>query len=145
MFDDDGRNTEKYKDPDISRISVPANLILGPHATSLVKDVVSDVAELLPVPFNDEVWSLLNVYNVIGAVDKSNCQYKIRKNGKVGSLQKLAFYPDKVPHAKLFKVPENPTSVYFAEHHPDDSADNFKNIVEKNKLSGIKFISVWEN
>ncbi len=144
-YEENNSNIEKYKDPDISLISHPGSLILSPNTANIVKTVINDVAELLPVSFNNETWSLLNVYNVIDAVDKPNCQYKIRKNGKVGRLKKLAFFPDKIPHAKLFKVPENPASIYFAEHHFNDSENNFKNIIEKNKLFGIKFIKVWEN
>jgi len=142
-YDESDSNIEKYKKPDISLISHPGSLILSPYASDIVKPAISGVAELLPVSFNAEIWSLLNVYNVVNAVDKENCQYKIRKNGKIGRLKKLAFLSEKIPHAKLFKVPENPASNYFAEHHQDDSENNFKKIIEKNNLFGIKFVKVW--
>lgn len=144
-FDDDGRNLDKSKDPDISYISTASSLILTPHTSDIIRPVINEVAELLPVSFNGELWNLLNVYNVIDVLDKKNCEYDIRKNGQVGRLKKLAFRPDKVPHAKLFKIPERRSRIYFAEHHPDDSENNFKNIVEKNKLFGIEFVKVWEN
>jgi len=144
-FDDDGRDLGKYKDPDISYISMASSLILNSHAKELTAPAVNDVAELLPIPFNNEYWYLLNIYNVISVLDKQNCEYDIRKNGQIGRLKKLSFLPDKVPHAKLFKIPERRSRIYFAEHQPDNSDNNFKNIVEKNKLFGIEFIKVWEN
>jgi len=96
-FDDDGRDLDKYKNPDISYFGSSASLIFSPHASSLVKKSVCGMAELLPVLFENEAWCLLNIYNLIEVVDRPNCQYKIRKNGKIGRLLKLAFLPDKVP------------------------------------------------
>jgi len=144
-FDDDGRNIDKYKDPDISYISDSSSLIVSPHTHSLIMSSVSDVAELLPIPFNNEIWYLLNVFNQVKALDKANSQYKIYSTGEVGWLTKPAFLADKTPRNKLFKIPDNPGRIYFAEHRPDDNENNFKNIIEKNDLFGIKFVKVWEN
>ncbi|PCI11846.1 MAG: hypothetical protein COB71_11055 [Thiotrichales bacterium] len=143
-FDDDGRDLNKYKDPDISYISVPSSLIVSPYTQELIAHAVKDVAELLPIPFNNEAWYLLNVHNIIDAVDKENCKYNIRRNGEIGRMLKVAFFAEKIPHAKLFTVPEKRSTYYFAEHHPDNSENNFKHIVEKNNLFGIEFVKVWE-
>ncbi len=145
-FDDDGRNLDKYKDPDISYISSdPSSLTVNPRAHDLIAPVVKGAAELLPIPFNDETWYLLNVFNQVKALDKANSRYKIYSTGEVGWLIKPAFLADKVPHNKLFKIRENPARIYFAEHHSGNNENNFKNIVEKNNLFGIKFVKVWED
>jgi len=144
-FSDGRHNFDKYKDPDISYISGPGNLIVNPRTHDLIAHVVNDVAELLPLPFNNEIWYLLNVFNQAGAMDKANSRYKIYRSGKIGWLIAPAFFADKVPHNKLFKIPEDPTTIYFAEPHPDDSENSFKNIVEKNNLFGIEFFNIWEN
>jgi len=145
VVDDDGRNLDKYKDPDISYIGGPSSLIVSPHTQKLIASAVNDAAELLPIPFNGEIWHLLNVFNIINALDKKNSRYKIRNNGEIGRLLKPAFLPDKIPHAKLFTIPEKRSLYYFAEHYPDDSENNFKNIIEKNNIFGIEFKKVWEN
>ncbi len=145
-FDDDGRNLDKYKDPDISYISSdPSSLTVNSRTRDLIAPAIKGVAELLPIPFNNETWYLLNVFNQVNALDKANSRYKIYSTGEVGWLIKPAFLADKVPHNKLFKIPENPARIYFAEHHPDDNKNNFKKMVEKNNLFGIKFVKVWEN
>jgi len=144
-FDDDGRNLSKYKNPDISYISVPSRLIVSPHVRELIASTINDVAELLPVSFGTKIWYLLNVYNIIDVIDKANCKYKIRKNGEVGRMLEIAFFANKIPHAKLFTIPEKRSMIYFAEHYPDDSENNVKNIIEKNNFFGIKFVKVWEN
>ena len=59
--------------------------------------------------------------------------------------EKFAFSPDKVPHATLFRLPQTTARIYYAEHHPDDNPNSFKNMVEKHKLFGIRFGKVWEN
>ncbi len=144
-FDDDGRNLDKYKDPDISYISDSSSLIVSPHTHGLIASAVNDVAELLPVSFENKTWYLLNVFNQVNALDKANSRYKIYSTGEVGWLIKPAFLVDKVPHNQLFKIPENPARIYFTEHHPDNNKDNFKKIVEENNLFGIKFVKVWES
>ena len=143
--DDDGLNLERYKDPDIT--DNPArSFILGPRAAELLRPVISDVAELLPIPFQGETWYFMNVFNQVNALDKANCRYRIYHDGTVSPswIEKIAFSPEKIPHAKLFTIPESRASLYYAEHHPDDNPNTFKNVVEKNKLLGIRFGKVWE-
>jgi hypothetical protein len=87
----------------------------------------------------------MNVFNQIPALDKANCRYKIYHDGTVSPhVEKIAFLPEKLPHAKLFTIPENPR-LYYTEHHPDDNPSTFKGVVKKNKLFGIRFGKVWEN
>ncbi|MBI3562350.1 MAG: hypothetical protein HY080_11625 [Gammaproteobacteria bacterium] len=143
-FDDDGRNINKYKDPDITELT-PGSYFLGPRAAELLRPVINDVAELLPVPFQGETWYFMNVFHWIDAIDKANSRYAIYSTGKQGWLEKPAFLADKVPHAKLFMIPEARGRIYYAEHHPDDNPNTFKNVVEKNKLFGIEIDKVWEN
>ncbi len=142
--DDDGLNLDRYKDPDIT--DNPArSFILGPRAAELLRPVISDVAELLPIPFQGETWYFMNVFNQVkGAMDKENSRYAIYDTGERGWLEKPAFFADKVPHAKLFIIPESPGRFFYAEHQPDDNPNTFKNVVEKNKLRGIRFGKAWE-
>ncbi len=142
---DNGLNLDRYKDPDIT--DNPArSFILGPRAAELLRPVISDVAELLPIPFQGETWYFMNVFNQVNALDKANCRYRIYHDGTVSPswIEKIAFSPEKIPHAKLFTIPESRASLYYAEHHPDDNPNTFKNVVEKNKLLGIRFGKVWE-
>lgn len=143
-FDDDGRNIDRYKDPDIAQ-SPAYTYILAPRAADLLRPAISDVAELLPIPFQGETWYFMNVFNQVNAMDKENSQYKTYSTGEKGWLEKPAFFADKVPHAKLFIMPEAPGRLYYAEHHPDPNPNTFKNIVEQNKLFGIVIEKVWEN
>jgi hypothetical protein len=137
-FDDDGRNLDKYKDPDITYISMAASLLVNQRTKELLVPAVSDIAELLPVPVGEEIWYFLNVVNQVDAMNKASSQYKIYRDGSVGYLQKAGFFPEKVPHAKLFTIPEDRAMIYYAEHHADSSPNTFKNILEQNKLFGIK-------
>ena len=142
-FDDDGRNLEKYQDPDITTNSA-YTYILGPRAAELLRPVVSDVAELLPIPFQGETWYFMNVFNEIDVVDKAKSRYKIYSSGRVGPVQKIVFSPSMLPHAKLFTRPGSPR-LYYAEQHPDDNPHTFKNVVEQNKLFGIVIEKMWES
>jgi hypothetical protein len=136
-FKDDGRNLEKYKEPDISYIFMRSSLIASPDTADLIRPAIENEVELLPIPFNNKTWYFLNVFNHIDALDKVNSLYKIYRSGKIGPLTKPAFFPEKIPHAKLFMIPEDPTTIYYAEHHPDSDPGTFKNILEQNRLFGI--------
>lgn len=142
-FDGDRRKLDKYKDPDIA--SSPAyTYILGPRAAELLRPVINDVAELLPIPFQGETWYFMNVFNQIDVVDKAKSIYKIYSSGRVGPVEKIVFSSEKIPHAKLFTRPYSPR-LYYAEHYPDDNPNTFKNVVEKNKLFGVEIEKIWEN
>ena len=143
-YDGDRRKLHKYKDPDITQ-SPAYTYILGPRAAKLLRPVIDDVAELLPIPFQGETWYFMNVFHQVNAMDKENSQYKTYSTGEKGWLEKPAFFADKVPHAKLFIMPEAPGRLYYAEHHADPSPNTFKNIVEQNKLFGVVIEKVWEN
>lgn len=142
-YGDDGRNLDKYKDPDIAQ-SPAYTFILGSRAAELLRPVVSDVAELLPIPFQGETWYFMNVFNQIDVVDKEKSRYKIYSSGRVGPVEKIVFNPNKLPHAKLFTIPESRVELYYAEHHPDDNPNTFKNVVENNKLFGVVIEKLWE-
>ncbi len=142
-FGDDGRDLSKYKDPDISYIH-PGSFIVNQHTHNLIAHAIGDVAELLPIPFNNETWYLLNVHNQVDAMDKANSHYKIYRSGKVGWLIKPAFFTDRVPQNKLFKIPEDPASIYYAECQSDGDKNNFVRIIEKNNLFGVEFQKVQE-
>lgn len=143
-YNDDGRNLEKYKDPDIAQ-SPAYTYILGPRAAQLLRPVVSDVAELLPISFQGQTWYFMNVFNQIDALDKARSRYHIYYDGTVSPIViKPVFLPEKLPHAKLFTRPCSP-QLYYAERHPDPNPDTFKNVVEQNKLFGIVIEKMWEN
>jgi len=144
-YDDDDRKIDRYKDPDITQIQA-GSYLLGTRAAELLRPVISDVAELLPVPFQEEIWYFMNVFNQIDAVDKVNSRYMVYSTGEVSRvLEDIVFLPDKIPHAKLFTIPETSARLYYAEHYTDDNPNTFKGAVEKNKLFGIAFGKVWEN
>jgi hypothetical protein len=142
---DDGPNKNKYRDPDFARI-LHVGWGLNPTTAERLRPVINDVAELLPLPFNGETWYFMNVFNQINdALDRTHSTYKIYRSGEVGYLLKPSFFADKVPHAKLFTMREAAPSIYYAEHYPDDNPNTFKNVVEKNKLFGLRLVKIWEN
>jgi len=142
--DDEGRKKNKYRYPDIAYIF--GSWALSPTTAELLRPVISDVAELLPLPFNDEIWYYMNVYNRINALDKANTRYRVYSTGEVSPswIEKIAFLSDKVPHTKLFTMPETVNNIYYAEHYPDDNPNTFKNVIEKNKLFGIELKKIRE-
>ncbi len=143
-FKDDGRDLSKFRDPDIAYIFGSSSFLINPKRIELLRPTIENEAELLPVPFNGGNWYFMNVFNHINALDKAKSRYKIYSSGKVGPLQKAIFLPEKLPHAKLFMIPERPSRIYYAEHYPDDNPNTFKNVLESNNLYGIALDPVQE-
>lgn len=128
------RTYEKtHKIPDIAHWYTGA-LILNPKATSLLKPAFGKEAEFLQVPVEDEMWTILHVTNMQDAIDMANCRFKIRSDGTVGRMLKLALDKTKIKNAKLFRLVGKTVKLYTS-----DGPGSFKEIVEKNQLTGLSF------
>lgn len=120
--------------PDIAYWS-PGCLVLNPKSTEIIKPNLMNEAEFLPVTVEGEKgWMILNVVNSQDILDKANCRYRIRSNGKVGRMIKAAFFKDKITNGKLFKVAGRKIQIYTT-----DIQESFKEIVESHHLTGLKF------
>jgi hypothetical protein len=121
-----------YKTPDIAYIG--GELALNPEAVDILKPLFSDLVEFLPVSVHGGEWALLNVCNFQDVFNQANSQYNIRPSGKVGRLVKMAIDKTKLTDGRLFKIIGKRSGWY-----TDDGPDSFKEIVERNGLSGLKF------
>jgi hypothetical protein len=116
----------------------PGTLVLSARATEVLRPIFSDVAEFLPVPVEgDEGWSALNVTNMQDAIDKVNSRYKIRSDGTVGRLLEMAIDKSKITNGVLFRIAGRHMYLYSS-----DVPGSFKEIVEKNDLTGLEFDEV---
>lgn len=128
---------QRHKIPDIAYWG-PTALVLSPRATKIIKPLFIEEAQFLPVPVEDEEgWTVLNVTNLQDILDKANCRHQIRPDGKVGRMIEMALDVTKFTNDKLFKIKDKVT-------HPftSDSPGSFKEIVEKNNLTGLEFLEL---
>ena len=144
-FDGHKKKVSRQKDPDIAGAHTAISLIASSSAAELLRPAIEKTCELLPVPLNGDTWYFINVLNFVeGAVDVENSEYEINNNGKRIWMNRPLFFPKKLPHAQLFMITEKPSRIYYAEHHPDNNPNTFKNILENNNLFGITLKKIDE-
>lgn len=129
-----------YGQGDVQSFLTGAGIILNKTARSTLADVLRpDEVELLPLPFENEMFWLVNVINVIDCLDTERSVFS------GGSLvpDYLAFHPHLVK-CTLFKLPQQTLGIYVPEYTGDPKTE-FKAAVEHAGLKGIKFDLLWES
>ncbi|MEF2247072.1 imm11 family protein [Paenibacillus sp. IITD108] len=107
------------------------------NAKEKLSPYISDAVQFLPIEHELELY-LVNVINVIDAVDfsRSICSdYSIKG---FSEFEKIIFYEDIVKTQMIFKIKENSINYVYV-------TDAFKEIVERSKLKGFEFIEVWDS
>lgn len=121
-----------YIKPDVAYLA--GDLALNPKAISHLKPLLNNEAEFLPITVDSEQWAILNVTNMQDVIDKANCRYKIRPDGKVGRMLKMALDKSKLTNGKLFRPIGRSAGIFTS-----DVAGSFKEIVEHHALTGLLF------
>lgn len=126
---------EPYVTPDIAYID--GDLAFNSKATSILKPFFTEEAEFLPIKVKNEEWAILNIINIEDALDKANCRHKIRSDGTVGRMIAIAIDKNRVENSKLFRL-----NMRGLKKFTSDTPGSFKEVVEKNGLTGLKFEEV---
>ncbi len=117
--------------------------ILSPTATLMLQHHLESAGELLPLPYQDETFGVLNV---LVCVDCLDLEATVHLNGGNRSWWKsYAFVPDiveRLPKSHLFKIPQRKnTAVLIWE---DDPNVGFIADMKRNKIMGYKLTLLWE-
>ena len=113
-----------------------ATLVSGPDVTEKVYSAYARAGELLPLPFDGELFTVLNVTECIDCLDRENSRWMDEL--KIGRPVKYAFYGERMS-SSLFKIPETCRAEIFALEIDGDPLEEFKAIVEAENLSGLRF------
>ena len=113
--------------------------VVSPRVIKVTKDLIREQVEVLPTICSDCELYILNITNIVDAVDYTKAQVKYFPDGKrVLRFIKLAFVEEKVRDNHIFKLVEKKlTSVYVS--------DEFRQRILDNNLTGFKFELVWDS
>lgn len=81
--------------------------------------------------------TLINVFNVMDAIDYDRSIPERRLSGRVKGFKKLNFKLEAINSRNLFKTPESGIRIY--------ATDNFRDAVLASKLGGLEFVEVWDS
>jgi hypothetical protein len=121
-------------------------LISSPRATELLHNLFVEAGELLPLPYNDEVFTLLNVTECINCLDQSNTKWIVNETTNVRvMIGHYAFHTNRFSESCLFKIPETSKGEILVVEGLRDPKDEFRYKVDKLGLKGLKFQLLWEH
>ncbi len=100
-------------------------------------------ASLLPLPFKDKLYHVLNVTECVNVLDDHKTEW-LYENG-IGPIKKYAFHAGRLTEAPLFKIPETCRSEILTLEGIKDPEDEFKGRVERLGLKGLIFEEIWSN
>jgi hypothetical protein len=107
-----------------------------------LRDLLEMAGELLPLQYKGDPYTLLNFTECMDCLDHKNTEWVLGKTtGAKINVKRYVFMPNRLPESSIFKIPERPSSIFVAAGRFDPD-DEFKHVVEKEKLEGLLFEEV---
>ena len=114
--------------------------VFSKRAVDCLKPLIDKHVEVLPLDFKEKEFYAINVITVLEALDYEKSVYTTFSDGKrIMMVEKYAFLPNVVENIPIFRITDERRSKYPLV------SDNFKKIVEENKLEGFKFELIWDS
>jgi hypothetical protein len=121
--------------------------IFHPRALAVLRPLLEEAGELLPVRYGKETYQFLHVTRYVDALDPEATQLN-----RIGEIKRYAFVPKKLAGVGLFKIattwrgktPVCDLDLFLADGHRDASHD-FRALVKKHGLRGVELKKVWES
>lgn len=119
---------------------------IAPRVHKLVEPLLCLAGQLLPLPYEDQVFHLLNVTECVNCLDQSATEWVYGKStGKRIDVEKYVFHADRLPESSVFKIPETASSEILCYEGLKDPEDEFKPSVELQALTGLRFHKLWSS
>jgi hypothetical protein len=116
------------------------HMITSPHATEVLRSFLEMSGELLPLPYKDEEYTLLNVTECIDCLDQDKSEWLLNKDtGERIYPLKYVFRPEWFTESALFKIPETCKGEVLLVEGMRDAYSEFRAVVERNGLKGMLF------
>src|SRR5262249_42527274 len=108
------------------------------HASKIVS-FLDQSCEPLPVECETEQFLICNVTCVVNALDKSRTIY----DGPLPyHIEQYAFHPHRFEYS-VFKILETAMTEVLCVEGLVDPNDEFKGTVERERLTGLRFMEIW--
>lgn len=88
---------EKGKVADCSKLwNTTGVYVFSQKAKDCLEKVFGNHVEIIPAKFQDRIYYILNVLNVIDAIDYDNSEFRVLKSGTILGVEKFSFDIDKI-------------------------------------------------
>lgn len=121
-------------------------LITNPQATEVLRTHLEMAGELLPLPFEGQIFNVLNVTECINCLDQDKTQWTYGESGKTRvEITEYVFHPNRFSESPLFKIPETCRGEVLLVEGLYDPEDEFRYVVEQHGLEGLVFEELWSS
>ena len=132
------------KRPDFWYIG-PGVIVAGASAMDAVRTPFEMAGELLELPYDNEILTVLNVTECINALDHDASEWLMTADGQRAAPTRFAFHGNRIGESSLFKIPETRFAYVFCAEREADPEIEFKAAVEHHQLKGLVFEEVWSD
>lgn len=148
-----GYGTDVYPDFDPKHASVPSfpalssSIACGKTVRTILAELVYGHVDFLPLAshtITDEQYYILYPKTVLGCLDIEEPEFSRLQLGRFEGIRRHDFKPhcsDCIGNIPIFKLP---TSAFGSPAGRPYVNDTFKQLVEENNLTGLRFSKVWE-
>jgi hypothetical protein len=126
-------------------IGVPGVLVADDEAMTKVGRFFKMSGQALPLDYDGEVLSYLNVTECINCLNQERSTWRENERGVRLGIAKYVFQPERFVHSPIFKIPETRTAEVLLVERPGHDAGSFKEIVEGEGLTGLEFEELWSS
>jgi len=131
------------KEPDLwGCFNTNAVFAASPRAVKLLAErFFEETAELLPLVFEGHELAVVNITYVFNCLDKEHSEHV---PGYPSAINKYVFHPNRLGKP-LFKIPQTRMSEIFCCEGFTAPDQEFRAIIEKHRLAGLRFGLVWSS
>jgi hypothetical protein len=112
--------------------------IISRRAAEVFSEHLHEKIQILPLTHEQHEYVIVNVINVIDALDYNHAEIKRFTSGNIQDIVTYSFHPHVIQNELIFKIPEYPQNKIFV-------TDSFREIIEANKLIGFRFDLIWNS
>lgn len=121
-------------------------MITNPIATEVLREHLEMAGELLPIFYENETYSLLNVTTCINCLDQERTEWRYDPTKTIRTTpKKYVFHSDRFAESRIFKIPETHRAELFVVEYESGGEDEFRTVVEQHHLQGLLFEEVWSS
>ena len=138
----DKSNPREKEFMDCSKLWITTGIVLfNQKAKDCLEGVFGDYVEFVPAKYQDDIYYIVNVLNVIDGINYERSEFRKTGDGKPYAVNKFSFKPNRVKNIPIFKV------FFWKNIYGSDIfvSQEVKDIVAANGLTGFSFEEVWRD
>lgn len=121
-------------------------LIASPRTTEVLRSHFNFAGELLPLPYKDQIFTVLNVTQCVDILDPERSEFATSATpGIRGRLLRPAFHANRFPETSLFKIPDDFGLEIYVLEGANDFDMEFRETIEATGLKGLLFEEIWSD